>query len=459
MIASLALAAEYQGTISVGSINSPASGISGTSYSLSNGNSCTSSSQCPSGNCAYDYDSTGQWCAPAGKCTHSSSSTCDSNCYNYANGSSLCEDSSALQTCSSGNWILRGCSCSGNACTSSDSGSSSSGSGNSNVERSSINETCMTDSECISGYCVHTKCRATAIYCGDGYCDAGENCEADSTACSSDKKCTNGCQLKLAGSALTATKVAMERSEIKNAIKKNERLYKAIESVSGINLTDEIMEKIANNSERLAARITYRYSVLEGRNNESLLVLNITLNGTEKAMQFIVYDAVPKSFSRNSSELSVETDATNITIIEKDPIFMFVFSSLYPGQKKTITYSVNHTTEGVLNDTSQPMFLAMEMKEIPCGDSICEYGENGTCPQDCANSEILMYIGIAAASAVVIAVVLKFVPKRKTGKPKAKGSASAVKPKRYAPKIGLISQKLKKIKENRKKKFVYKYES
>jgi len=47
---------------------------------------------------------------------------------------------------------------------------------------------------CAGGYCVHDICRAASTYCGDGYCDSGESCSADNSACSSGQACTNGCQ-------------------------------------------------------------------------------------------------------------------------------------------------------------------------------------------------------------------------------------------------------------------------
>lgn len=47
---------------------------------------------------------------------------------------------------------------------------------------------------CSGGYCVHGVCRISSVYCGDGYCDTGEICSSDTSACSSGYACTNGCQ-------------------------------------------------------------------------------------------------------------------------------------------------------------------------------------------------------------------------------------------------------------------------
>jgi len=49
-----------------------------------------------------------------------------------------------------------------------------------------IGESCDYNSDCESGYCVHNICRSSLTYCGDGYCDTGEtcsNCELDCGKC------------------------------------------------------------------------------------------------------------------------------------------------------------------------------------------------------------------------------------------------------------------------------------
>jgi hypothetical protein len=40
---------------------------------------------------------------------------------------------------------------------------------------------------------VHDICRAASTHCGDGFCDTGESCTDDNSACSSGYACTNGC--------------------------------------------------------------------------------------------------------------------------------------------------------------------------------------------------------------------------------------------------------------------------
>jgi PGF-pre-PGF domain-containing protein len=42
---------------------------------------------------------------------------------------------------------------------------------------------CTASNECIGGYCVHGICRSSSTYCGDTYCDSGEDCSSCSADC------------------------------------------------------------------------------------------------------------------------------------------------------------------------------------------------------------------------------------------------------------------------------------
>ncbi len=48
---------------------------------------------------------------------------------------------------------------------------------------------CSNNSECSGGYCVHSVCRSSSTYCGDGYCDSGETCSTCSQDCGT---CSSG---------------------------------------------------------------------------------------------------------------------------------------------------------------------------------------------------------------------------------------------------------------------------
>jgi C1A family cysteine protease len=46
-------------------------------------------------------------------------------------------------------------------------------------------QSCNSSSNCSSGYCVHSICRSSPTYCGDGFCDSGEGCSSCSQDCGS----------------------------------------------------------------------------------------------------------------------------------------------------------------------------------------------------------------------------------------------------------------------------------
>jgi PGF-pre-PGF domain-containing protein len=64
---------------------------------------------------------------------------------------------------------------------------------NLSINKSANGANCTYACGCTGGYCVHNYCSAASTYCGDGYCDTGESCRADNSACSSGYTCTNGC--------------------------------------------------------------------------------------------------------------------------------------------------------------------------------------------------------------------------------------------------------------------------
>jgi len=53
---------------------------------------------------------------------------------------------------------------------------------------------CPSDNACLTGYCVHGICRGASTFCGDGYCDTGEDCSScgDDCACASGYYCSSG---------------------------------------------------------------------------------------------------------------------------------------------------------------------------------------------------------------------------------------------------------------------------
>lgn len=85
---------------------------------------------------------------------------------------------------------------------------------------------CTYAQSCNGTYCVHNYCRSASTYCGDGYCDTGESCSSDNSACASGYSCTNGCQVTAAAAAPTGGggggAVVTTESQSLNSIKSGE---------------------------------------------------------------------------------------------------------------------------------------------------------------------------------------------------------------------------------------------
>lgn len=82
------------------------------------------------------------------------------------------------------------------------------------MNRAADGATCTYAQGCSGGYCVHGYCRSTPTYCGDGYCDAGESCSLDDSACPTGYACTNGCVLTSGTSTGVGGEITEEESKI-----------------------------------------------------------------------------------------------------------------------------------------------------------------------------------------------------------------------------------------------------
>jgi len=51
------------------------------------------------------------------------------------------------------------------------------------VQKVGTGSPCSQSSQCLSGYCVHKVCRSSSTYCGDSYCDTGEDCSSCHSDC------------------------------------------------------------------------------------------------------------------------------------------------------------------------------------------------------------------------------------------------------------------------------------
>lgn len=388
---SLVNAYEYNGSISV----SNAIGIVGIAYNSKNdGDECTTDSECRLNHvCKNDFDNVGKFCAGISECVH--------DYKDYNSGESICVTDDSYRTCINGTWSAQifcnpGFVCSNGACIQLDQQQQQ-------VETTTTSlkpngESCTTDNECASGYCVHYICRPSKPYCGDNYCDPNENCAEDDDACPSGYLCTNGCQKYNVSEVKEEEKVfAYEISELVELLK-NKKLKHGLAMIIGKNISNLTKELLINNTKKIEEHIKLkRKIVIDKEKSKTILITQIIYNASEKAINFVVYETIPKTFARNIKDLRIITKG-NLTIIEEDPEILVLFPIIFPDQEINITYEIYEIkSKTVLNDFKKPIIFVEQLKAIVCGDKICEGNEYLTCPEDC---------GIITSAAIYIIVLV-----------------------------------------------------
>jgi hypothetical protein len=225
---------------------------------------------------------------------------------------------------------------------------------------------CTAASECVGGYCVHEYCRSTSTYCGDGYCDSGESCSSDNSACSSGYVCTNGCRLQNTGGGSSGGGGAYTppTEKPKNATKKlslvpgvglrnNTKLQAALEKVLA---KGKMSQQAVDNLIRLSESITSDLEATRNfkvEQNKSRLELKIKYKGKKKAKNFIVYDKIPKTFANSTDLITVTAPGATIEIIEKDPEYSFIYPEISEGDELSITYETSGEKDSsTINETS-----------------------------------------------------------------------------------------------------------
>ena len=71
---------------------------------------------------------------------------------------------------------------------------------NLSINKSANTLACTFAVGCTGGFCVHSICRSASTFCGDAFCDSGESCSTDDSACGSGFACTSGCVATAAAS-------------------------------------------------------------------------------------------------------------------------------------------------------------------------------------------------------------------------------------------------------------------
>ena len=145
-----------------------------------------------------------------------------------------------------------------------------------------------------------------------------------------------------------------EKRVIGELIEENSGLKKGLELIF-----KEVNEAKLREPEAGELKISRKAIVGDGRTSVSL---NIKYEGRREAEYFIVYDEVPKSFADDAGLIDIKAGSANITVIEKDPVFMFSYKNVKPGHEYLIGYSVNSEVE-VLDEFGKPITLIKDLEE------------------------------------------------------------------------------------------------
>jgi hypothetical protein len=253
-------------------------------------------------------------------------------------------------------------------------------------------EVCNSNDECLSGHCVHGRCRVSETHCGDGYCDAGEQCIDDDSACPLGQICTNGCQ------KVNVTRAEYElgasKESLMEILSRDVKLLNVLVTI--MKMTNETKVKLAENGEKISKYLGVKRTVT----NKTML-LEITYNKSVKIKNLMIYDNITKKFAENAGNMSIRSGG-EVHIVEQDPMILTVFDMVYPGVLK-IEYETKNST-ATIRDFTEPVIFGGEVIEIVCGDGVCDKNED--CPEDC--DSWLVIVGI-----IVLVVVVLFIYRRK----------------------------------------------
>jgi hypothetical protein len=270
--------------------------------------------------------------------------------------------------------------------------------------------------------------------CGDGDCDPGEtsdNCAAD---CGSGG---NGGGGSAGGGTPALNRTSRPTLVPGVGLRNNTMLQAAIEKVL---IMDEMSEQAKENLLRLSASITsdvsstHYFDVVAGK---SKIQNTITYSGQKKVMNFMVFDSLPKAFTRNASLVTVTAPGGTVEIAEEDPSWLILFPEVDPGQELTVTYEVTGQKSTSVLDGMVTEVYAESLEDVtgePGEEVPEEPGETPTTPEGetpaptpfTLDATTMIIVVGAIAVVVVVAVVVLVLKSRKKGKVKPMMALHAV---------------------------------
>ncbi len=149
----------------------------------------------------------------------------------------------------------------------------------------------------------------------------------------------------LGGSATAETGIEPAPSyenteEVVQTVTTSEELQSALEDVLGEELAGEVLDRLAEQSYQHAGEFSYSAGITSTTQSSTLRV-TVRYTGTETLYNVIIYDTVPKDFAADISEVTINAPGATVKIVEADPVVMFVYDEVNPGDELTVDYQAS----------------------------------------------------------------------------------------------------------------------
>ena len=228
---------------------------------------------------------------------------------------------------------------------------------------------CTAHSNCASGCCSGSLCKAASV------CDTGDDDDGGGSSGGG-------------GGVLPSEKNATRRPILIPGvgINNNINLLRAMERVLN---QAEMSEQARQNMMRLSESITNQVQMtrnFRNVNRVSTMETKIVHTGTQKASNFMLFDEIPKEFAQHADNITITAAGARVEIVDSDPEYLFIYDTLDPGQEIVITYLVESNVDESVIDSFSSEVYAQSLEEattctegqIQCSLSdiqICQDGE------------------------------------------------------------------------------------
>ncbi|NOQ37769.1 hypothetical protein GQ472_02665 [archaeon] len=125
------------------------------------------------------------------------------------------------------------------------------------------------------------------------------------------------------------------------ALENNAKLRNMLAEAFGMPAMDvKDMDSMLRNSKTISSRMQVERKV-EVSSGKSYMRMSMLYEGNETIIDFVIYDIVPKSFAQSAKDIKVTAPGAEVLIVEDDPEFAIIFSSISPGETINIDYEVD----------------------------------------------------------------------------------------------------------------------